>query len=146
MISPEKKAENEKREPLLGGEAALSRLKENLIKTSPQKEERKDTSPFKGRPYFPTKEYDIWLESAEAFKATGLSKKERLKFGHYISNPELVGKFFEKAKREPENINDELELGKWGKFRKLRELSSEDRKKVKKIYKGYMKDSLGNKF
>ncbi|KPJ73221.1 hypothetical protein AMJ48_02025 [Parcubacteria bacterium DG_74_1] len=103
-----------------------------------RKEPPKDTGPYKGRSHFSTKEFDRWLESNEAFKVTGLLRDERLRLGHHISDPKLVGTLFEKAKREPENIEHELDKGKYGAFGDLN-LSLNDREKVKKIYRGFFK-------
>lgn len=111
------------------------RFKEKPDKTS-SKEPPKDTSPYRGRPHFPTKEFRRWLESDEAFKATDLSKQERLKFGSHMSDPKMVGKLFEKSKGELKNIEPELKKGKYGAFKNL---NPEDRKKVEKIYKGFFK-------
>ena len=100
----------------------------------PPKEEKKDTSAFRGRSEFSTKEYNRWLESDEAYRATQLPKEIRLKLGPQLSDQKLVGSLFEKAKREPEKIKKELELGKYGAFSKLKPV---ERKILMKLYKGF---------
>ena len=102
-----------------------------------KEEPPKDTGPYKGRPDFPTKEFDRWLESNEAFEATGLSREERLKLGPRLS--EFFGTRIEKSRKEDERIESELAKGKYGRFEPFRDLNPSDREKVKKIYRGFFK-------
>jgi hypothetical protein len=110
--------------------------KEKIDKTI-KEEPPKDTGPYKGRPDFPTKEFDRWLESNEAFEVTGLSREERLKLGPRLSK--VFGTRIEKSKGEDERIESELAKGKYGRFESFRDLNPSDREKVKKLYRGFFK-------
>jgi len=117
-------------------ELSQEQAKEKFDKTL-KEEPSKDTGPYKGRPDFPTKEFDRWLESNEAFEATRLSREERLKLGPRLSK--VFGTRIEKSKGEDENIESELAKGKYGKFESFRDLNPIDREKVKRIYRGFFK-------
>jgi len=102
-----------------------------------QKEGMADTSPFHGRSSFSTKEFRRWTRGSKSWGAMGsthLSKQEREKLGQRLSDPKLVGKFFEKGKRESQRLGIELAKGKWGKFGAL---NRKERKSTGKLYKGF---------
>ena len=78
-------------------------------KLSPEpKEEKKDTSAFKGRTHFPQGEHGRWLESPESWKATGLPKEKRKLVGE-LSRQEF-GRFIQKG--EPERALNNLKTGR----------------------------------
>jgi hypothetical protein len=117
-------------------------LNQGQVKEKPDKvlkeESPKDAGPYKGRPDFPTKEFDKWLKSDKAYKATGLSEKERLELGSHLS--ETFGTRIDKS--ESGRIESELAKGRYGNFESFRKLNRSDREKVKKISRGFFKNKL----
>jgi hypothetical protein len=115
-----KKPESSQRSPVLGGEASLAKLKESLKikKTSPVKEEKKDTSVFQGRRQYATAEQRRgWLRrhAPEVWKITKgrVTSAKIPEYDKKLSNPKKWGPFIEKYKHEPEKIRKEMKKAWW---------------------------------
>ena len=88
----------------------------------PEKKEKIDSTLFKDRSHFKREEYDGWLKSSEARKATGLSTKKTEELGKKLLNRKSVGRFIQGG--EPGRILGELEKGRF------RELTHSERTKA----------------
>jgi hypothetical protein len=141
MILPKKKPEMFQRTPVLGGEASLAKLKESLKikKTSPVKEEKKDTSVFQGRQYATAEQRRGWLRrhAPEVWKITKgrVTSAKIPEYDKKLSNPKKWGPLIEKYKHEPEKIKKEMQKAWWkAKTNKEKWEIKQDRIVVDKMY------------
>lgn len=89
-------------------------MKEKPEKMPPLKEEKKDTSAFRGKPHLERWEVREWLRKDEIYKIVPWPKEKRAQLEKELFGPESgkYGSLIEKAKREPESVLRDLEEGK----------------------------------
>jgi hypothetical protein len=88
------------RDPLLGGEASLAKVMASLRKPvqikEQKKEEKKDLSAFQGKLYLKRDEVKRWLKRDEAWKITKIPLKNRPSLEKKLFNPKRFGSFIDK--------------------------------------------------
>jgi len=99
--------------------------------TPPPKEEKKDTSIFGGESYMDRGNFMHQLGNPELYRRTGnLGENDRTRLGE-----KLFGHGSSVKKKDVEEAEKQLNLGKWGEFKGL---SHEDKEKAKRLTKGIL--------
>jgi len=115
----------EKRQELSRGAAQPGEKEERERVSSPVKEEKKDTSIFGGKTGMEKGDFDYRLSDPEMYRGTELGGQRRSELGKKLFGGEDYIK-----KSDLEQIDKELDLGKWGKFKDFSEGDKQDSKKL----------------
>ncbi len=111
------------------GGGGIKRRPEKTSTPSPKKEE-KDSSMFGGKSYMNRGNFMHQLGNPELYRRTSLAKKDTTRIGE-----KLFGHGSSVKKKDVEEAEKQLNLGKWGKFK---DLSYEDKGKAKRLTKGIL--------
>jgi len=97
---------------------------------TPIKEAKKDTSIFGGNSSMRRGSFMHQLGNPELYRRTSLGEGDRTRLGE-----KLFGHGSSVKKKDVEEAEKQLNLGKWGKFK---DLSYEDKEKAKRLTKGIL--------
>ena len=92
------------------------------------REEKKDTSIFRGRPHVDKDSFKRELKSRGLYKTTGLGEKRRIELGEKLFGSS--GSYIDPG--EVKETRRQLELGRYGKFK---DFSPSEREEAKRLIK-----------